>query len=179
VLGVAVYRRELSGEEIAEHAVAVRTRGFGTLAGELGLAALYSFEERRGEAARSRAGAAPALRVPLQFQRLRKPVLQLPNLSGRSTDAFGRDALLNLVGFAPLGFFAAAVIRRRRWSIRSAVAGALLLGLGLSLGIELLQVFLPGRVSSAMDLVSNVLGTAAGAWLAILSPWSRRFAPGP
>ncbi|MFQ5417795.1 MAG: VanZ family protein [Myxococcota bacterium] len=176
VLGVAVYRRKLSHEEIAGHEAAVRTRGFASLAGEPGLAALYSFDERRGEAVRSRGGTGPVLLVPLGFQRLRMPVLQLPDLRGRRANAYGRDALLNVVGFAPLGFFAAAVLRRRRWSAGSAVAGAVLLGFGLSLAIELLQVMLPGRVSSATDLISNVLGSGGGAWLALLSPWSARLA---
>ena len=48
------------------------------------------------------------------------------------------------------------------------------LGLTLSLGIELLQAALPARVSSATDLVTNLLGTAIGAWLALAGPVARR-----
>jgi glycopeptide antibiotics resistance protein len=86
-------------------------------------------------------------------------------------DWYGRDALVNLIGFAPLGFFAVAAARRRgRVAPASAVAGALVLGAALSLGIELIQVQLPARVSSATDVAFNVVGTALGAWLALQGP---------
>jgi hypothetical protein len=171
LLGAAVYRRGLRPDEIARHHETVAAAGVASLAGEAGLVALYPFEERRGQAARSRAASGPALRVPLSFHRLRTPSLQLPDLRGRSVDWYGRDALVNLIGFAPLGFFAVAAARRRgRVAPASAVAGALVLGAALSLGIELIQVQLPARVSSATDVAFNVVGTALGAWLALQGP---------
>ena len=113
LLGVAVYQRALGADEIARHHTAVRAAGVASLANEEGLVALYPFEERTGEAARSRTAAGPPLRVPLDFRRLRLPILQPPTFQGRSPDAYGRDALLNVIAFAPLGFFAVAVARRR------------------------------------------------------------------
>jgi hypothetical protein len=171
LLGAAVYRRALRADEIAQHHETVGASGVASLADETGLVALYPFEERRGQAARSRAASGPALRVPLDFQRLRTPSLQLPDLRGRSADSYGRDALVNLIGFAPLGFFAVVALRRRGGVAPApAVAGALVLGTALSLGIELIQVQLPARVSSAADFVFNVVGTALGAWLALRRP---------
>jgi VanZ family protein len=173
--GVAVYQRALGADEIARHHTAVRAAGVASLASEEGLVALYPFEERTGEAARSRAAAGPPLRVPLDFHRLRMPILQRPTLRGRSPDAYGWDALKNVIAFAPLGFFAVAVARRRGVAAGApAVACAVVLGLALSLGIELVQVHLPARVSSATDVACNTLGSALGAWLALRGPLAAR-----
>jgi hypothetical protein len=175
LLGVAVYRRALGADEIARHHESVRAAGAASLANEEGLIALYAFDERTGEAARSRAAAGPPLRVPLDFRRLRMPILQPPALQGLSADAYGRDALLNVVGFVPLGFFAVAVARRRGLAAGvPAAACAIVLGVALSLGIEIVQVHLPARVSSATDLACNTLGAALGAWLALRGPIAAR-----
>jgi hypothetical protein len=175
LLGAAVYRRALDAEEIARHHDSVRAAGVASLAGEAGLVALYPFEERSGESTRSRAASGPPLRVPLDFRRLRNPALQIPDWRGRSADSYGRDALLNVIGFTPLGFFAIAAARRRGWPAGGpAVASALVLGVALSLGVELVQVQLPARVSSATDVACNSLGTALGAWLALRGPLAAR-----
>lgn len=170
LLGVAIYRRALDADEVAAHHDTAVVRGVGALAGEPGLVALYPFDERSGEAAAS-SGAGPRLRVPVEFQRLRRPVLQLPALRGRSFDSYGRDALLNVLGFAPFGYFAVAVLRRRGRTIgRATLFEIVAFGFALSLAIELLQVQLPERVSSSMDLLWNTLGTALGVWLALHGP---------
>jgi len=175
LLGVAVYQRALGADEITRHHGSVLTAGVASLANEEGLVALYPFEERTGEAARSSAAAGPPLRVPLDFRRLRMPILQPPALRGRSADAYGRDALLNVIGFVPLGFFAVAVARRRGLAAGATVAvSAIMLGVVLSLGIEIVQVHLPARVSSATDVACNTLGAALGAWLALRGPVAAR-----
>jgi glycopeptide antibiotics resistance protein len=103
------------------------------------------------------------------------PVLQLPDRRALNAGWLGRDGLLNFAGFIPLGFFAAAAARRRGWEAAAPLAaGAILLGAALSLGIELVQVQLPARVSSATDLACNVLGTALGVWLALRGPLAVR-----
>jgi hypothetical protein len=180
LLGAAVYRRALTPAEIAEHHVRVRDGGVSSLAEEDGLTALYAFEGRTGEAAHSRAATGPSLQVPLRFERLRKQTLQLPRWRTRPSGAFGRDVLLNLLAFMPLGFFAVAAGRKRSRGIatRNVLVGAVLLGGVLSLGIELIQVELPARVSSATDVASNLLGTIAGAAFAWRGPLAARLWPG-
>ena len=76
---------------------------------------------------------------------------------------FQRDLAINLLGFLPLGLIVA-------WQRgRSGVLLGLGAGLALSLVVELGQVFIPGRSSSAIDLVANTLGAGLGAGLALPS----------
>ena len=64
------------------------------------------------------------------------------------------DALLNVMLFVPLG----TALALCRWSVsRSYIFAA-----GLSLGIELAQLFLPGRNPTPGDVLFNTLGAAFG-----------------
>ena len=68
-----------------------------------------------------------------------------------------------MLGFIPLGFFFALwLLRFTRLSFLPAGVLTLVLGSGISLGVELTQVYLPTRDSSASDLVFNLLGTLVG-----------------
>lgn len=79
----------------------------------------------------------------------------------------GFDLTVNVVGYAPLGFFLALALLRTGWP-RSAVLVAALAGALLSLCMEYLQIYLPQRVPSNLDLVLNAAGTLIGALLAAL-----------
>ena len=90
----------------------------------------------------------------------------------------GFDVVSNVLGYAPLGFLACvATLRMRpRWP---AVILATALAFLLSLLLESLQMFLPVRVPSNVDLGLNVAGALLGALLARglaawgLAGWSR------
>lgn len=69
-------------------------------------------------------------------------------------DAF--NVVGNIVLFVP----AAAALWAFGWSLRRTVAA----GFVLSLGIELLQLAIPGRTTATADVICNTLGAAAG-WL--------------
>ena len=77
------------------------------------------------------------------------------------------DAFANVVAYVPFGFFVALWPRRARPLSRTALA--LACGLALSFAMETLQMFLPPRDASLMDLASNgagaLLGGIAGASL--------------
>ena len=84
----------------------------------------------------------------------------------------GSDVALNLVLLLPAGFL---------WRLTRAGRGhplcldALGLGLALSTLLELAQMYLPGRFSSPVDVVTNGLGAWAGAAVhARLHPWLER-----
>ncbi len=74
------------------------------------------------------------------------------------------DFLANFVAYVPLGFLLAAPQMRR--GLLVALVFASTLGFGFSLLMESIQLCLPGRVPSSFDLISNTLGTFAGAILA-------------
>lgn len=75
---------------------------------------------------------------------------------------FPLDAALNVLAYIPLGCLALASLpitwRRLAW----ASLAVWLACTALSASLELLQAFLPGRVSSKMDLACNSLGAAVG-----------------
>ncbi len=81
----------------------------------------------------------------------------------------GFDVATNLVGYAPLGFLLVLGLLRSGWRrVLWAVALATLVGTLLSLCMEFLQIYLPRRVPSNLDLALNALGTLAGALSAAL-----------
>ena len=91
----------------------------------------------------------------------------------------GFDVLSNVVGYAPFGFLLALALHRtqRHWP---AIALATSASACLSFGMESLQMLLPVRVPSNVDLVLNVSGAWAGAVLArvlarvgLMARWSR------
>jgi VanZ family protein len=77
-----------------------------------------------------------------------------------------RDIILNVIIYVPLGLVAALVFRRRRSRAFAAMA-AIAFAFLLSLSMELLQVYVPGRDSSLLDVLTNTLGAAAGAGFAV------------
>jgi VanZ family protein len=74
------------------------------------------------------------------------------------------EFLANVVLFAPLGVLLVLAFPGVRWWA-VVLAGSL-----LSVGIELVQLAIPSRVSSVSDVVANTAGTTLGLLLA----WSRR-----
>jgi hypothetical protein len=173
--GLALYRRTLSAEEIASHAAIARKGGVRALAGAPGLFALYAFDEGSGQRAFDLVGGAGDLVIPGFYRPLELRFLQLrPAIIGKRVSR--DDVVANLVGFVPVGLL--LVWALRRWTSKSSRAAlfwtATGLGLGLSLTIETVQAFLPGRVSSAGDAALNAAGTVLGALLAFAVEWLRK-----
>ncbi len=79
------------------------------------------------------------------------------------------DVIINILLFIPVGFSFGLVYSRRR---RSAFAGLLLVtvaGLAMSSLVEFLQLYVPFRFSSYLDVISNGIGTAGGYGLSLLA----------
>jgi VanZ family protein len=92
------------------------------------------------------------------------------------------DVAVNVLAYAPFGFFVGLAARRTSVAHLAAATGA---GLLLSFTMETLQMFIPTRDASAMDLVCNAAGAAIGGLVAIafertpglrasVSAWRRR-----
>ena len=75
------------------------------------------------------------------------------------------DATVNLLSYLPFGLLVMLVLRARFGMLSSMVSG-LCLGVLLSASMEYLQMYLPMRTSSNMDLLSNGTGTLIGVLLA-------------
>jgi hypothetical protein len=171
ILAVAIHQRILDQDELSQHSAigsSVLAAGHSvTAASNLSrtlaltpnpdVVALYLLDEGQGRHAASQIESAADLVLP---ERLANPTRSgfLAPPAPRWTS--GRwnlpDLVLNLAGFVPLGMLIAW--RRGPRGVLLAVA----CGLTLSLTIELLQTWIPGRHSSLVDLVCNALGALLG-----------------
>jgi VanZ family protein len=80
------------------------------------------------------------------------------------------DVLINLIAYVPLGFLLALGLKTRLGAL-AAVMLATLLAAMLSLVMESVQMFLPARIVSNIDLLTNSAGALFGAMAApLLSP---------
>ena len=73
---------------------------------------------------------------------------------------------VNVVGNVALFMLPSAVVWSFGWSFRRTVVA----GCVLSIGIELLQLAVPGRTTATEDVICNTLGAAAG-WLLARRWW--------
>jgi VanZ family protein len=83
------------------------------------------------------------------------------------------DVLANWVAYIPLGVLAmmAAGASRRAWAIALVWLGCTL----ISLGLETVQVCLPDRIPSVLDVITNSLGALTGIGAALfVVRWARR-----
>ena len=79
------------------------------------------------------------------------------------------DVVVNVLGFFPLGFFGIFWLRHsKKRPIAGIAALVVLVGFGMSFGIELAQAYMPTRNSSLLDLISNLTGTILGVLAACL-----------
>ena len=86
------------------------------------------------------------------------------------------DIALNVVAYVPFGAMLLIGLRSRCAGF-SACLLAITLATLLSLTLESVQLFLPARIASNLDLLANAAGAAIGAigaWLLALAPTARR-----
>ena len=76
------------------------------------------------------------------------------------------DVGINLLAYMPFGLLAGLALRTCFGAAVSVMLG-LCLGVVLSASMEFLQMYLPTRISSNLDLLTNSLGTLTGALLAV------------
>lgn len=77
------------------------------------------------------------------------------------------DVAVNVAAYIPLGFLLSIGCGVRFGPARGALAAALAAA-GVSLAMELVQMFLPARIASSVDLLANGLGALLGAMAAPL-----------
>ncbi|MCB1625198.1 MAG: VanZ family protein, partial [Pseudomonadales bacterium] len=102
-------------------------------------------------------------------------VVHYPDLEQRARPAWSTvlDFPLNLLFFVPIGVAVRGLLGSGRKSGLSLVAAGVL-GFALSAVVESLQLELPSRVSSTLDLLSNTAGAMLGAAVfALVDRWTR------
>lgn len=72
------------------------------------------------------------------------------------------DATLNLLAYLPFGLFLFLALRSRMTTAQRLMI-TILAGVSLSVGMEYVQLYLPARISSNLDILTNTCGTVAGA----------------
>lgn len=84
------------------------------------------------------------------------------------------DIVNNLVLFMTLGFSLACLLQGTRLRPLAKPVVAYAVGFGLSLTVELAQLYVPGRTSTRIDVIANATGTLIGygIWL-IARVWSK------
>lgn len=85
------------------------------------------------------------------------------------------DAAVNLLSYLPFGLLVGLALHAR-FGATASVALGLCLGAALSAGMEYLQMYLPTRISSNVDLLANSAGALSGALLAVsVASWNWLF----
>jgi len=101
-----------------------------------------------------------------QWQNTHTPLLRFlwPDLGKRFILT---DLVLNVLVYMPLGLLLVMGLRRFFGVFNALLIGVLIGGI-LSFTLEFLQNYIPARVSSFSDLITNLLGTALGGMLAVV-----------
>ncbi len=163
--GLAIYSKELTAAEVSRH-YKNWIGGRGVNPPDLdGTIALYAFTERAGHEIRNAVGSGPSLEIPECFGIPHKAMLTSAVKEFEANRRYVTDVLLNIGGFVPLGFIICAYLSLTRTGRRAFLSAALAGGI-LSFVIEILQAYIPQRVSGTTDIITNTLGTALGAMLA-------------
>jgi hypothetical protein len=165
ILGLAIYSRELGAAEVFEHYKSW-TEGVGLGPSELnGVTTLYYFAERAGGEVHNAVVSGPDLEIPKHFEVPHKARLASPVKEFKASWGYVKDVLMNMGGFVPLGFLLCGYFAATQ-SRGKAIFSTILAAGTLSFVIEVLQAYVPRRVSGITDIITNTLGAAIGAGFA-------------
>lgn len=162
---VSVFRGDVSGQMLRDTA----NSACGACDTTLGARRMLGYSFDRPDTLVRDCGGSRTLMVKRRFPLV--PAVLVPPWRDFTGDAsYYSDIVVNVLGFVPFGFFLAGFLARRRAGAKlRTIAIAVAAGFAISLCIELLQVLLPGRSSQMSDLITNTLGTLAGAYAGFLS----------
>jgi VanZ family protein len=162
--GLAFYDHGLHASEVIETFRKWQDHKDDSLGDQAKPYSLYLFEERNGTIVHNFGAAGIDLEIPKYYFVLHPGFLVPFWREFRPNLHFVKDVAINIFGLVPLGFCFAAlfawVVGRRRSLLYAMVAGFC-----VSLTIEVLQAFVPTRMSGTTDLFTNTSGAALGAWL--------------
>lgn len=163
LLGLAISKKALSAETVRSRFKRWTTdHDFDFMEQDSPLL-LFTFNQTPGVRLADQSDNQHILKLPPQVIVLKKSILTPPwgNLYF-SGDTLG-DMLFNTIGFIPLGAVLYGFLQNLAGRLRRhPVLITIILCMALSLCIELLQAWIPTRVSSLMDLILNTVGAGLG-----------------
>jgi hypothetical protein len=160
--GIGLYNQELTAEVVRQNYAAWTESGQPSALAEKEATAVFPFNERTGTVVHNLVPGEIDLYIPDHYLVLHPALLEA---FWRRTDwgwGFWKDALINLFGFIPLGFFF-CVYFSRSMPVTRATLLTIIFGCAVSFLIEVGQYYLPTRESGSWDLITNTLGTVLGA----------------
>jgi len=159
--GLAIYHRELTPAQVFQHYQSWTTQGRPQLSGDERMIALYLLNEHAGRVVHNAVQPGIDLRIPKRYSLLHQEFLEPLWREYKPGWRHWASILLNIVGFIPVGFFICAYWSSLCPTTRATLA-ITVMGLAVSLTIEVLQSYLPTRNSGTTDLLTNTLGTFLG-----------------
>jgi VanZ family protein len=165
ISGLAIYSRELSAAEVSRHYAQWISADTSAAPDLDGIVARYEFNERAGREVHSAVPSAPALVIPGSFNVPHKAMLTSAVKEFDPGRQYVEDVVENIAGFIPLGAIVCIYFSFTR-SRPLAIVYATMIGGVLSFVIEVLQAYIPRRVSGTTDIITNTLGALVGAAIA-------------
>ncbi len=164
IYALAIYSAGMKRQDVERRYLIWLTTGKFPLKRSENLIAQYSLNSLENRQMSNFVADRNHLVVPKEFRAPKKSVLSLPWLRGNLRIGFYIDTFMNILGFMPFGalvYRLASRIRKLRKPVAAATFTILAGGL-FSFLIEFVQTYLPTRSSSLADLLTNIVGTAAG-----------------
>ena len=161
VQGLAIYKSELSTEQVAQHYQDWTQKGKPAVTENDPTLALYCFDEHRGKIIHNQLRSGIDLYIPDRYLVVHQTLLASPWREFRTQRTYLNNVLINIAGFVPLGFFFGVYFVSIR-QVKHGVLATIVFGVIVSLTIEVLQAYLPTRDSGVTDLITNTLGTGVG-----------------
>jgi len=170
--GLAIYAKELSPREVMTHFQSWMRASPSEAPDLVDCQARYVFNERTGNEIHNQVSGGTNLEIPKRYQVPMKAFLRLPWNEFDWSRTYFEDVLRNILGFVPFGLIVYAYLR---WSCprHNLVLWTILAGGTLSLFIEVVQAYLPQRVSGMTDILTNTFGTALGVFVLRVTPIRR------
>lgn len=166
ISGLALFDRELQSESILSlYDFWIENQSFAVAEKENPFLH-YLFNEKKGARIINQAGGSTPLLIPSRATPLRKKMLAESLSDSGLTGGLTYDALINLAGFVPLGFFLTAFLMTSGGlPEKRSIVYAVIFCFSLSLAIEIYQAWIPSRSSQFLDLLLNTTGAFLGAFL--------------
>lgn len=163
LFGLAIYNQSLMADQVLQHYQKWTKNPYPPYSEAERPVVLYLFDKRQEGLVQNHSDTKNHLLIPTTFKVLQKSILVSPLKEFRLNRSYFKDVVINIMGFVPLGFFFFSYLyKAKNLSRHHIYLITIFLGGGISLTIELLQVYMPTRTYSLTDLICNVLGTVLG-----------------